>query len=558
MKPPSITLALKLFIRYTGQYKILFLIASAVNFFSSLLEAILAISLPILVDQYFSSNNKATLPYFHVFSNPTVFLISVLVSLALKNYSLYISARYSASISCAYLNDFCKSFYQQDIDSIKKTTKENLSAFIQGNFPLIGREVFFPSTQIFSSGVFIFILLVSVFNTDEVDISLLGILLISLVGSYLLTALFTSKRLVKLGSKVKNIVFSQGDFVGFLHSVSLDDAFSIKPFQCSENIYNNDYRLKKIQNKVVILTSLPKSLTESVLLVVLVLYIVVASRSTDLISVSSSGLIGSFFILFKLLSSIQLLSRSFFLLKSNEEILNLLESNLHEFKLNKVRNYAKFEIFQDPQVLLKVSSLVTKSRSTKNKLNFIINQGDIILIDAKSGIGKSRLIYTLAGKLEPVEGSITFNRLSSSNKPFLYLMAQKQQLISGCVNDMIEFGTISDTQQYLKELTSIYDINVKVFTSDIGIKDDIQSFLKTSAHDLSGGQLQRVLILKSLTRQNVLLMLDEPTSNLDSISESKCLKELVKFVTKNPKTALLYTSHSLSAKRFATKVISLT
>ncbi|QNJ30634.1 ABC transporter type 1 [Synechococcus sp. PROS-9-1] len=557
MSTSSISLAFKLFIRYSGQYKLLFLASSVANFFSSLFEAILAISLPLLVSQFFAGNNKTTLQYFHVFSEPSVFILTVAAALALKNYSLYISARYSASVSCAYLKDFCTSFYEQDIDSIKKTTKENLSSFIQGNFPLIGREVFFPSTQIFSSGVFICILLVSIFNTDEVDISLLGILLITMVVSYILTSLFTSKKLVKLGSKVKDIIHSQGDLVGFLHTTSLDDAYSSKPYQYSQMLNNNDYRLKKIQIKAVLLTSLPKSLAESSLLIVLVISVIVASQHAGIISVSSSALIGSFYILFKLLSAVQLLSRSIFLLKSNAEILNLLESNLHEFKINKVRDYVQFETFLDPRILLKVCSLVVNSRLMKSKLNFIVNEGDICLIDAQSGIGKSRLMYTLTGKLEPLEGSVRFNRIIPLNQSFPFLVAQKQQLISGIVNDMIDFGTIPETVEYIQKLYSIYDVDVKVFTDGIGFNDNIQSFLESSAHDLSGGQLQRVLILKSLTCQNMLLILDEPTSNLDSITESKCLSELVKFVTKRPKTALVYTSHSFNAKHFATKVISL-
>lgn len=554
----TLNLSVSLFIRYSGRSKFLFFLSSAANFFSSLLEAIVAVSLPTLIGNYFGEVSTQTKPqYFQILSDPFGFALIIVASFALKNYSLFVSGKYAASVSCAYLRDFCRSFYQQDIDSIKNTTKESLSSFIQGTFPLIGREVFFPSTQIISSGIFIVLLIFSAINADGINPSLLAVLLSMMSASYLLTSLFTSKKLVELGSKVKDILFSQGDLVGFLHSSSLDDSFTRNSHNYSEIIYENDLRLKKIQNKMVIFTSLPKSLTESVLLISIIIVTVAASKYSEVSLVSSSSLIGAFYILFKLLNSVQLFTRSFFLLKSNSKTLKLIESNLHIFKLNKVRDYIKYQYFTDPSLILKVYFLEIKSKAMKNKVNFEVSEGDICLLDAQSGIGKTRLIYTIAGKLEPLSGDIIFRQVSDTKRLSPVLIAQKQHLITGNVNDMIEVGSIPETVRSINEAIDRTNIDISVFINGIGIHNTIKSFLETSSHDLSGGQLQRVLILKILMSKSSLLMLDEPTSNLDLMTESRCMLELCKFVKKSPAKALIYTSHSNNAKKFATKTISL-
>jgi len=557
MKFASLLLAARLFARYSGQHKFLFISSSIINALSSLSEALVAISLPLIIGKYLGSSNTESMPpYLLLSSNPAVFFSIIILTLGLKNYSLYLSSRYSASISCSYLDDFCTSFYGQDIDSIKKTTKESLSVFIQGNFPLIGREVFFPSTQIVSSALFIIIILFSVFTFKEVDASLLLILLLTMIISYTLTSSFVVKKLVKFGSQIKNIIFTQGNLVGMLHNSCLDDAYSLKPHKYTLHLLENDRLLKKIQNKSVIYTSLPKSFTESMLLVGTVSVSLIASRDSNVI-VSSSALIGVFYILFKLLSAVQQLSRSIFLLKSNVEILNSIETNLKEFKLNKVPNYIRFENHIDSSIILEVRALSVNSRSIQNKLNFSIYDGDICLLDAPSGTGKTRLIYTLTGKLLPLTGNIVFNKILPPTKHFPYLLAQKQQFISGTVNDLIDYGSLSETSLFLQKVSSLYKLNLNPFIEGISIDNSLSSFLQSSSHDLSGGQFQRVLMVKALTCLNTLIILDEPTANLDLSSETKCLNELLKFVTKKPGTALIYTSHSQNAKQLANKVISL-
>ena len=557
MNLSNFVLAAKIFIRYSGNHKPLFLYSSVVNAISSLNEALVAISLPLIIGKYVGNSNNQLVPsYLYLATIPSIFLLLIIASFCLKNYSLYLSSRYSASISCSYLDDFCTSFYGQDIDNIKKTTKENLSAIIQGHFPLIGREVFFPSTQIFSSILFIAIILLSVFSLKEIDATLLSSLLLIMVMSYTITSTLTLKKLVKFGYQVKNIIFSQGNLVGHLHNSSLDDAYSNKPFQYSSLLCENDSALKKIQAKSVIFTSLPKTLTESLLVVVILCISVIASSSSQVI-ISSSSLIGIFYILFKLLSSVQQLSRSLFLLKSNAEMLNSIELHLRDFKSNQLKRYIQFQKMNDPNVILKVISLSIKSRFVSKALDFTINDGDICLLNAPSGTGKTRLIYTISGKLRPLKGSIIFNKIDTLNEPLPCLIAQKQQLITGTVNDLIDFGSPIETLNIFENLSKSYHLNLHYFTEGIGIDNSLMSFLKTSAHDLSGGQLQRVLMLKSLTSRNTLIILDEPTSNLDTTIELNCLKELFKYVSHKPSTALLYTSHSQNAKQLANKVITL-
>lgn len=174
-------------------------------------------------------------------------------------------------------------------------------------------------------------------------------------------------------------------------------------------------------------------------------------------------------------------------------------------------------------------------------INLIVKEQDFIGIIGPNGGGKTTLLKIILGLIKPFSGEITYNL--SDNKAIKnkigYLPQQfsidKKFPIS--VSDVVLSGLVSgkvrwrpSPNQYKKKLAEVLDI--------IGMT----AYKKVAAGELSGGQLQRILLGRALISDPKLLILDEPDAFVDSKFENalyEILKELNKTIT------ILLVSHDL-------------
>ncbi|MDD2829346.1 MAG: ATP-binding cassette domain-containing protein [Sulfuricurvum sp.] len=137
--------------------------------------------------------------------------------------------------------------------------------------------------------------------------------------------------------------------------------------------------------------------------------------------------------------------------------------------------------------------------------SLILNKGEIKAIVGPSGVGKSTLFELILGRLKPNLGSITALNLSqvfqdpySSFHPTYTIREQIRDVVS-----MEGYERLMDT---------------------MGLEE---GYLDVLPHKLSGGQLQRCSILRSLLMKPKLLLLDEPTSALDNQNQLEIMKLIV-------------------------------
>ena len=169
----------------------------------------------------------------------------------------------------------------------------------------------------------------------------------------------------------------------------------------------------------------------------------------------------------------------------------------------------------------------------------------------QSGSGKTLTVLSVMGLLDrniyEVSGSIKF-----MGKEILELSEKETVLIR--LSDIAivyqnPFNTFSPVEKINKQLDRIYKIK-KLKRDDIKIKYLLEkvflneSYLKKYPHEMSGGELQRMVIVTALLLNPEVLICDEPTTSLD-VNTGKSIIKLLKKLQKEEKFSIIFISHDL-------------
>ena len=185
-----------------------------------------------------------------------------------------------------------------------------------------------------------------------------------------------------------------------------------------------------------------------------------------------------------------------------------------------------------------------------DKVNFNIEDGEFVIVVGSNGAGKTTLIKALLGLIKPLNGSITFNGLKQN---FIGYMPQETKVDSNfpaSVYEIVLSGTLNKTLFYSKKEKELALKNLKLLGID-NIKDK-------SFQELSGGQRQKVLLARSLCSTDKLLILDEPSNNLDSDSKKELYKIITELNKKHNITIIMITHDLDHGNLIGNKIISVT
>lgn len=182
-------------------------------------------------------------------------------------------------------------------------------------------------------------------------------------------------------------------------------------------------------------------------------------------------------------------------------------------------------------------SLAYDGATVATDITFEVNAGDYLCVLGRNGSGKSTLIKAIAGLIRPVDGQILYgDGLTARQIGYLPQATVIQRNFPASVTEVVLSGTRSlfYTKQDKKKAAEVLEM--------LGLT----SYAKHSCAELSGGQLQRVLLARALCSSGKLLLLDEPTAGLDKLVTDE-LYAIVNKLNREQGMTVIIISHDIDS-----------
>lgn len=196
-------------------------------------------------------------------------------------------------------------------------------------------------------------------------------------------------------------------------------------------------------------------------------------------------------------------------------------------------------------------------KDTLSHINLTIRPGEKLAIVGLNGAGKTTLIKLICGFLDPTEGKVLLNHTdirSYNRRDYYQLFSAVFQDFS--VLDVTIAENIAQTDENINTERMKRCIDQAGLTEKInGLPDGVETHLGKVFEDginLSGGELQRLMLARALYKNAPIIVLDEPTSALDPIAESEIYN---KYSELTGGRMAVYISHHLASTRFCDRII---
>ena len=184
-----------------------------------------------------------------------------------------------------------------------------------------------------------------------------------------------------------------------------------------------------------------------------------------------------------------------------------------------------------------------------------IEPGERVLLLGPSGSGKTTLLNCLAALDNPTEGDYLFNSEDVPRGHAENMTTFRRENIGYVFQffNLLQDLTVLENILLIQELSGGRDESrARQLLTLVGLEDEVDRF----PGEISGGQQQRVAIARSLAKRPNLLLGDELTGNLDSVTSTKVMEVLVSACESEGITTVMVT-HDESLTKYATRVVRL-
>lgn len=190
-----------------------------------------------------------------------------------------------------------------------------------------------------------------------------------------------------------------------------------------------------------------------------------------------------------------------------------------------------------------------------NGISFSAARGDTISFVGPSGAGKTTLVKLLVGLYAPRSGEILYNSIPSTNvdldvlREKIGFVTQDTQLFSGTIRENLLFVNPQATDQQCMDVLKRAAANSLLARADRGL----DTLIGEGGVKVSGGEKQRLSIARALLRQPQLLVFDEATSSLDSLTEEE-ISHTIRDVANSQEAITILIAHRLSTIMHADRI----
>ena len=192
-------------------------------------------------------------------------------------------------------------------------------------------------------------------------------------------------------------------------------------------------------------------------------------------------------------------------------------------------------------------------------ISFSIEEGEFLSIAGPSGSGKTTVLNLLGCLDKPSQGKIFLEEKDVTALPTAKLADVRRKNIGFVFQtfnlipvltamENVEFPLILQGQHDSKER---HRLTEEILT-EVGLKD----FLHRRPNEMSGGQQQRVAVARALVKKPKLVLADEPTANLDSVTGKEILQLMLELNQKTS-TTFVFSTHDKMVMDFARRIIRL-
>jgi len=194
-----------------------------------------------------------------------------------------------------------------------------------------------------------------------------------------------------------------------------------------------------------------------------------------------------------------------------------------------------------------VSFHYSENETILNNVSFIIEENKKTALLGPSGSGKSTILKIIEGVETPIDGSVKINEIESialgnQISKVVSVLNQKPYLFDTSVLNNIRLGNPAASDEEVIEVTKMVELHDYIASLPEGYNTPMQE----TGVRFSGGERQRIALARILLQNTPIVILDEPTVGLDSITERKLLHTIFKVL--EGKTVLWITHHLIGAE----------
>jgi len=192
-------------------------------------------------------------------------------------------------------------------------------------------------------------------------------------------------------------------------------------------------------------------------------------------------------------------------------------------------------------------------------IDLSIDDGEFVAIVGPSGSGKSTLLHLIAGLDKPSEGEVMVQKKNILTSSDSVLSKYRNRTIGFIFQEfhlLAHLNILENVKVPLmfasREEKSSHQKKAREILEDLKLGDRLHH----RPHEISGGQKQRVAIARALINNPKIILADEPTGNLDSVT-GKSILDLLKKIHKQKKLTLIIVTHDREIAKAADRVIEI-